>query len=803
MQPFWRRSILVRAAMQVIGIGLVVGLGFVFLTAYLTERYNQQSVSQRIRELMTTVESTVKIACFTKDQALALEVVNGLATNSEVFGATIIGGADVLAERRKDDVRPGSARNAASGRISMQIASPFDPLQIVGEIIIEPDPEIVSMRVRESGAFVALLLGLQLLAVVTAVAAAVLLWIVRPIKRMSDKLHVMDARSIEPLAVPRGHENTEIGRLAADINQLGQRLVASLEEEHHLHVQREIGERKYRAIFENADAGMFVVDQHLALESCNNAFYRQLGLRPSEGDADVDLRRLPWRDPDALSRLVQQCAVLNRSVAEDVEYVTGGRESGRENGRDSRWFSVSLTPVGDQLFQGQLTDISRHKLAELSAQQEAITDSLTGLLNRNGFLQKIENEIAACSGDGINDSPGFALLLVDLDGFRRVNESVGMACGDRILSITANRLRSSVKGTDFVSRLGNDSFGIVLRSAANEKAAANVAMRISVALKGFFEVGSTPLQLGASIGITLFPSDGSDQETLLRNAEMALEHARIGGAGRYCFFDFTMARNAEHRRQLENDLRFAVRRNELTIHFQPIIDLSLRRMVGAEALIRWEHPQRGLIPPDIFIPPAEDTGAIINIGLWMVEAVCQQLASWRKQGADYYISINISARQIPDGLPPITLIETVNRYGVDPANLAIEITESVFMGNSEAAQTWLDAVHELGFRIYLDDFGTGYSSLSYIKRFPVDVLKVDKSFVRDMGEDNSDRALVDAIINMAASLGLKVVAEGVESQRQLELLEAAGCRCVQGYYFSRPVPAHEIEHARQRIEALL
>ncbi|MFT3962514.1 putative bifunctional diguanylate cyclase/phosphodiesterase [Propionivibrio sp.] len=789
MQAFWRRSILVRAAMQVVGIGLVVGLGFVFLTAHLTERYHQQGVSQRIRELMTTVESTAQIACFTKDPALALEVVNGLARNSEVFGATIVGGSEILAERRKNGEGADRLRLATNGRISKAIASPFDAAQIVGELIIDPDPEIVSTRVKESGAFVALLLGLQLLVVVSAVAAAVLLWIVRPIKRMSDKLHVMDAHSIEQLAVPRGHENTEIGRLAADINQLGQRLVASLDEERHLHVQREIGERKYRAIFENADSGIFVVDRQLALESCNHAFYRQLGLPPGE---KPDLPRLRWRDPEALPRLVEQCAVLNRSVSDDCEYAVGDGAV--------RWFSVTLTPIGDGLIQGQLTDISRHKQAELSAQQEAVTDALTGLLNRAGFLQKIDDEVAACADD---ENAGFALLIVDLDGFRRVNESLGLASGDRILSITAHRLRACVKSSDHVSRLGNDSFGIVLRATADEKAAAGVAMRISVSLKGFFEVGSAPLQLGASIGIALFPHDGGDRELLLRNAEMALEHARLGGS-RYCFFDFTMARNAEYRRHLENDLRFAVRRNELIIHFQPIIDLSVRRMAGAEALIRWAHPQRGMIPPDVFVPLAEETGAIINIGLWMVEAVCQQLANWKRQGrADRYISINVSARQIPDGLPPITLIETANRYGVDPGNLAIEITESVFMGDSEAAKTWLDAVHELGFRIYLDDFGTGYSSLSYIKRFPVDVLKVDKSFVRDMSEDNSDRALVGAIINMARSLELTVVAEGVESQRQLDLLEAAGCRCVQGYYFSRPVPADAIEDASRRIEQLL
>ena len=790
MRPFWRKSILLLAATQVIGIALIVGLCFVLLTAYLTEQYTQRSVSQRIHELITTVESTVQIACFTKDQPLALEVASGLARNSEVFGVVIVGGAEILAERHKESADSERRRLAEKRRIAKPIASPFDSSQVVGEIIIDPDPEIVRKRVRENGGFVALLLGFQLLVVMTAVVAAVLLWIVRPIKQMSDKLHVMDAYSIEPLSIPPGQESTEIGRLAADINQLGQRLVASRDEERHLHLQREVGERKYRAIFENADSGIFVVNSRMVLESCNQAFYRQLGL--AKPNKEINLPRLHWRKPEAFVELIERCAALNRQESDDFEYVV--------NEKEVRWFSVTVMQVGNRLIQGQLTDISRHKLAELSAQQEAITDSLTGLLNRAGFLQRLDEEIFACESEG---QAGFALLIIDIDGFRRVNESLGLASGDQILSITASRLRSCLKNTDVISRLGNDSFGVILRCASNEKLAANVGMRISLILRGFFEVGNTSLQLGASIGITLFPNDGHDRETLLRNAEMALDHARMLGTGRYSFFDASMAKNAEYRRKLEDELRVAVRHEELFILYQPIVDLSLRRLVGAEALVRWKHPEQGMVPPDIFIPLAEETGTIANIGLWMVEAVCQQLAVWKKQGLDYYISINISPRQIPDGLPPITLIEMVGRYGVEPSSLAIEITESVFMGDSEAAQTWLDTVHELGFRIYLDDFGTGFSSLSYIKRFPVDVLKIDKSFIRDMSEDNSDRALVGAIINMANSLGLMVVAEGVESQHQLELLEKESCRCVQGYYFSSPVSADEIAAADQRIRTLL
>ena len=777
------------AAAQVIGIALVVGLMFVLLTAYLTEQYTQRGVSQRVQELITTVESTTQIACFTKDQSLALEVANGLMRNGEVYGVIIVSGVEFLVEQYKDDVDSERQRLAFDRRLAKPIVSPFDPKTAIGEIIVHPDPEFVRERVKENGGFVALLLGMQLLIIVVAVVAAVLLWVVRPIKNMSDKLHVMDAHSIEPLPIPSGQESTEIGRLASDINQLGQRLVASRDEERHLHLQCEIGERKYRAIFENADSGIFVVDSSMMLESCNHAFYRLLDL--VKRNEEIDLLKLRWQNPDAFAELFERCIAFNRLVSDDFEYMVGG---------EIRWFNVTLTQVGNQLIQGQLTDISRHKLAELSAQQETITDSLTGLLNRRGFMQKLDEEIDACSK---GSNPGFALLIVDIDGFRRVNESMGLVSGDQILSITANRLRSCLDSLDIISRLGNDTFCVILRTTSNKKLVANIGRRISLILKGFYEVDDTSLQLGASMGIALFPSDGDDQETLLCNAEMALENARASGSGQYRFFDFTMAENAEYRSRLENDLRLAVRRKELIIQYQPIIDLSLRKMIGAEALIRWMHPVQGMISPDAFVPLAEDIGVISNIGLWMIDAVCQQLALWKEQGADYYVSVNISPRQIPDGLPPITLIETVNRYGLDPTNLSIEITESVFMGDSEAAKIWLDAVHELGFRICLDDFGTGFSSLSYIKRFPVDVLKVDKSFVRDMSEDNSDRTLVSAIINMANSLGLTVVAEGVESQHQLILLEEDRCRCAQGYFLSPPVLEGEIRTAELHINDFL
>jgi PAS domain S-box-containing protein len=367
MQPVWRRSILYLTAFQVIVIAVLVGLVFVFLTSYVTNSRTQRQFSARLGELLETVENTAQIACFTNDRVLAAEVANGLIKNGEVLGVVIRSSSEELTRNFKPSATPAILERAKSGRLLKQIASPFDPGEIVGEIQLEPNPETYDQLIRENVSFVALLLGLQLVIVVAAVLAVVLLRVVRPIKGMSDGLHGMGTRSNKMLRLPHGQEDTEIGRLALDINQLTGSLIAALDEEHTLRLQHELGERKYHAIFDNADSGIFIADADGRLDSWNHALGRQFRIPENRG-ADARLSELSWRPPGRLVALLQTCLAENTAQAEDIEFLPD---------QDTpRWFNITLTPIGNNQAQGLVNDISRRKQAEeeirntLAQQQE-------------------------------------------------------------------------------------------------------------------------------------------------------------------------------------------------------------------------------------------------------------------------------------------------------------------------------------------------------------------------------------------------------------------------------------------------
>jgi diguanylate cyclase (GGDEF)-like protein len=384
-------------------------------------------------------------------------------------------------------------------------------------------------------------------------------------------------------------------------------------------------------------------------------------------------------------------------------------------------------------------------------------------------------------------------MFIDLDRFKSVNDMLGHAAGDQLLTQAARRLEACARRGDVVARLGGDEFALVLSELSRDDNmsldAAAVAERVVDAMAQPFYLEGQQLFVSASVGIASYPEDGADADALLKSADTAMYGAKKNGRNNYQFYVAAMHEHTAQRLQLESQLRLALERGEFLLHYQPKIDLASGAISGFEALIRWNHPQRGLVPPLEFIPILEDTGLIIQVGEWVIDEVCLQLCAWEAQDLPLApVAINLSARQLQQDDLVGAIERIVRRAGVDASLLEFELTESMLMTNPEAAVETLSRIKALGMRLSVDDFGTGYSSLAYLKRFPLDALKIDRTFVRDLPDDLDDAAITRAVIRLAHSLSLKVVAEGVETVEQLRELEKYDCDEIQGYYISRPLP---------------
>ncbi|MCR4336995.1 MAG: EAL domain-containing protein, partial [Candidatus Omnitrophica bacterium] len=387
----------------------------------------------------------------------------------------------------------------------------------------------------------------------------------------------------------------------------------------------------------------------------------------------------------------------------------------------------------------------------------------------------------------------YAVLFIDLDRFKLINDSLGHAAGDQMIIEASARFRKCIRGEDLIARLGGDEFVILLEDVANLNVATHIAQRVLRLLEPPFQIEGQEIYVGASVGIVLNNPEYLRPEDFLRDADTAMYRAKSSGRGRYQVFDTRMHKQAVTALRLEGDLRRALDRKEFTLHYQPIISLSTGSITRLEALARWSHPEHGIIPPNDFIPLAEETGLIFQFGSWVLNEVCQQSQAWREKGYPVpHVAVNVSARQFQQkgfaNLIKSILKETDN----SALTMEIEITESVAMGNIEHSIQLLKELRETGLRISIDDFGTGYSSLSCLKMFPIDNLKIDRGFIQDLTTNNNNAAITKAIINVAHNLGFKVVAEGVETREQMQFLKEHECDEVQGYYFSKPLPADEI-----------
>jgi diguanylate cyclase len=418
----------------------------------------------------------------------------------------------------------------------------------------------------------------------------------------------------------------------------------------------------------------------------------------------------------------------------------------------------------------------------------AYYDPVTGLRNRHAANEQIQRLIETVG----RTSDGFALLLLDLDDFKVVNDTLGHGVGDELLRALASRLTQFMRPSDVAFRFGGDEFVILAPRVADTTHMQFLGQAAMLAFDEPLKVGVHELRVRGSVGVARYPADADSAASLIRAADSAMYEAKSMGKNTYALFHSDMHRGADKRMRLESDLREAISRNELRLLYQPIVDLRTERLIGVEALLRWVHPQLGVISPVEFIPVAEYSGIIVDIGQWVLHTACQQVKAWSDAGHEgFYVAVNVSARQIRRGLRA-QIDGALAASGIDPHRLEIEITEHSMVEDIDSNVAQLAALRELGIQVAVDDFGTGLSSLAYLKRLPIGKLKIDRAFVKDLPESADDAAITSAIISMARSLSLTVVAEGVETEAQRDYLNSLGCECAQGYLFSRPVTAEAI-----------
>lgn len=553
-------------------------------------------------------------------------------------------------------------------------------------------------------------------------------------------------------------------------------------------------QEQYQALFEQMPGGVLLVDEQARIIAHNHEALRQL-----EYDSAALLALHVWDfetvdDPPAIEQRYQKIRLSGRDDFES-RYRT---RSGRLMDVD---VSVQLVHLADgrNVFQTLFRDITAQKQAEQQIEHLAYHDQLTGLANRRLLQDRIEQAISSA----LRRNSEIAVCYLDLDHFKDVNDSLGHEAGDMLLQMVSGRLLKCIRDEDTLARIGGDEFVIMLNNITNSGDAAVIAQKIIHEVSQPYPIGNEELRVTPSIGISICPQDGRDSDSLLKHADAAMYQSKQSGRMTYRFYTEVLHEKAMERMKIERLLHKAIAKNEFEMYYQPQVDLSGQKIVGCEALIRWNHPGMGQVSPAEFIPVAEHSNLIIEIGAWVMREVCRQARVWQDQGFKLKVSFNVSARQFMRPEELLTVLRSaISESGVDPAMMVLELTESLLL-DSQGMSDVLNRISEMGLTLALDDFGTGYSSLSYLRRFPIHILKIDKSFVGDADRDPDDTEMVKTIIGMAHNLRMNLVAEGVETVAQAQLLTAEGCEVAQGYYFSRPLPVGSFNELLQAADQQL
>lgn len=537
-------------------------------------------------------------------------------------------------------------------------------------------------------------------------------------------------------------------------------------------------------VFESASEGIVITDAQHRIEAVNPAFSRITGYAPEEATGKLS-RMLTGRGAEANKEILAQ-------LGRDGSWQGEVRDRRKNGNWYPAWMSISTVRDAEQRvtnYVGVFTDNTRRKDDETRLRFLASHDSLTGTLNRSGMMARFAREIIHAQ----DDARRLALLFIDLDRFKTVNDTLGHSAGDQLLVAVTQRMRQQLSGNEVIARLGGDEFTILAPDTPGGGTAAKLADRILRALSQPFSIDGQEMFITASIGVACYPTDGKDAATLLKNADVAMYRAKERGRKTFQFFTADMNHRAFEQMLLENSLRRALERGEFELHYQPQFVTGSGVLAGVEALIRWRHPELGMVLPGTFIGLAEQNGLIVPIGAWVLNEACRQGKAWLDEGRCFgHVAVNLSASQFNADDLLDTIREALDSSGLPPSMLELELTESTIMHNPAAAIELLDRIRAMGVVLSIDDFGTGYSSLASLKQYPLDSLKIDRSFVKGIPHDEDDAAITEAIIAIAHKMGLKVVAEGVETVQQAEFLKAAGCDLAQGFLLGRPVEASEV-----------
>jgi len=765
---------------------LAVVLTSLALVSY--DRYYQiKNVSEDMRILADVVANRSTAALVFADTHQAEANLTALGENPNVIMACIYdSGGDVFALHHFTQLdQKACPTNATSSAMTIDDnIEIFAPIEldglVVGTLYIDLSLLWINNRWQQQIQFI-FIVSLLVIALAFMIARYLQQMLIKPIQKISSTARTISEQQDYSLRAERGVKD-ELGDMVDVFNDM----LSKIEQEND---RLGASEEKFRQLSAVSPVGIFQVDLEHNITYVNNRWSQITGMEQPSASLENWLSRI--RIEDRRRALKAWSALMQHHQ----DFVV---EVGFEKGEDITWSIIEASVLHDGKgevygYMGAISDITDLKNAQLQMETLAFFDPLTGLSNRRLFIDRLEKAVS----ESRRRNTLIALLFIDLDQFKRINDSLGHEAGDQLLVEIARRLETSVRESDTVSRIGGDEFTVLLSDIDSSNGVRHICEKILTRLGTPIAINNQEVITTVSIGITLGPSDGDSGSILMRNADMAMYQAKAMGRNNYQFFSQDMNNEMMGYLEIEKNLRDSIKaQDEFVIFYQPKTNLSDGEFIGAEALIRWLPKGKDMISPDRFIPIAEESGLIVPIGKWVLRESCMQVKRLIDSGLwpEYAkVAVNLSARQFSDPELIHHIQETLQVTGCPVEILELEITESTLMGDVESAILTMRRIQEMGISIAIDDFGTGYSSLSYLKRFPIDVLKVDRSFVMDIPKDRNDMEITAAVIAMAHKLHLKVVAEGIETQAQLDFLKDNHCEYGQGYYIAKPMPMEQLE----------